>query len=181
MEINAWSGVAVLGLTLALIAGRRWGRYSVGAGVAALLVGLALAGGGVALGIDRVPNGSMTPQFHETLVTLERLVAETDAWVAEHGRVPTGDEWAAMHDAPPVDGWGRPFEYMPMESGDHYGRRYQIISPARNRGKSSAIVWDIPSYWLGEDGRFGTDDDWRTLEYGLEGVAVERYAHHEGR
>lgn len=178
-EINAWSGMAVLGMALALIVGRRSGRTSAGAVAAAVLLGLALVGGAVALGIDRVPAGTMTPEFHGTLVKLERLVAETDAWVAEHGRPPTEDEWAAMHEEPPRDGWGHPFEYTALDSPNQDGRLYQITSLGEHRGHTDRLVWDIPSFWLGEDGRFGTDDDWRTLQFGLEGVDVERYQHHQ--
>jgi len=178
-EINAWSGMVVLGLAFGLIVSRRWGRSSTGGGIAAILLGLALVGGGVALGIELVPDGSMTPQFHATLYRLEGLCAATDAWVAEHGRPPTAEEWAAMHEEPPLDGWGHPFEFTPYDSPGRDGRLYCVTSLAENHGHSDSVVWDIPSWWLGRDGRFGTDDDWELLSDGLSGVGVERYAHYE--
>lgn len=178
-EMTAWAGVAILGLALVLMAGRRWRFAGAGRGAVTLgVIGLGLLAGGISMGVMRtLPTGEMTPEFHATLVALERLVAETDAWVAAHGRPPTEDEWMRMHPVAPRDGWGHPLEYHAGERGLIWWdkRGYRIVSLGRLRGKSDQIVWDIPSEWLGRDGRFGTADDGPELAAGLEGVDLSRY------
>jgi hypothetical protein len=158
----------VVALALARHAERRAGMV-----VASALVGLgAVVALSVGLQQAARPVYTLAPEFGNTLVTLQKLVAETDAWVAAHGRAPSEAEWLALHQPAPVDGWGWALEYraFPGTEGGRDHRTYEVSSVAARFGQTDGIVWDIPSWWLGRDGRLGSADDWRTLTYGLQGA-----------
>lgn len=156
-------GAALLLMILATVTFRRshgWLRFVV---APALVIATIASAYGALLSLNS-PAYHLSDAFYATLYRMERLVIATDAWCAEHGRAPTQTEWEKMFaEDDRKDGWGNQFAYDDSAS---YGRRpYQITSLGELRGRHPDIVWDIPCYWLGSDGRFGTQDDGHMLEY----------------
>ncbi len=161
-------GLALMSIVLAMMVQRKIGR-SHGHPLSSVL---AFAGLGLfVLGWARMHPGvvlhwrtELTPEFATTMYQMERLCAETEAWAAEHGRLPTADEWNAVHrNAEDCDGWGVPFEYRRWSEPSPFDDQcYEIsMSSAQAKRIGSGYKKPICSYHLGPDGLFGTDDDRR--------------------
>lgn len=186
MLMGAGTLLLVLGL---VVAGRakRYGRWLAGACIAA-----ALASFGFAVW-NAIATPSLSPSFYVTLYRLERLCAETEAWTAAHRRPFTEAEWRAAHRGVEArDGWGRRFTYgtFPLKDrsvenlffddppGSYEAAKelgYVIISDGATDKPHS--MRSVCSWYLGDDGLFGTVDDASILKYVFRRISPNRYAH----
>ncbi len=172
----------VCGIAASLMLGRRarsvTGRLA--AGCAAGMLGAVAVAWATA-----DPAREMSPEFYTTLYNLEAATALTDEWEAELGRLPTVEEWTEKMEGREcrLDGWGYPFRYTSAVDREkmwvHWVPTYRIVSDPKARGETDEWVWAIGSEWLGEDGVFGTDDDYRGLKHELPKVGLdpETYPH----
>jgi len=117
-----------------------------------------------------IPRWEIDPRFEQTLINIETMAAKTEAWAAEHGRVPTVDEWNAAFDIPEArDGWGRPFEYEVLDDpGPFDGQLYAIrVCKQAQRVKT---LYQTESGYAGPDGLFNTEDD-----FSMHGLSILDY------
>ena len=171
------------GIAVALMLGRR--SRSLGGGVVAGLVVVGLIGAMAITWASVEPPRAIGEEFYTTLYNLEAATALTDEWEAELGRLPTVEEWTErMADkACRVDGWGQPFRYTADvdEGGIHeWVPPYQIVSDGAATGPGYSH-WAIGSEWLGEDGVFGTMDDYSALYIRLKRHPLDPATHPHGR
>jgi len=165
---------AALLFAVSLLAARK-GR-TVRRGLVAVVV--ALAGAACALaGAREAVQGrpALAPAFVQTLANLEAACAATEAWSSEHGQLPTTAEWANLAKGQPwaTDGWGYPMAYHRLGEAGFDGQRYEVVSIVERTGvkaptSSDRLLWDIPSWWLGRDGIYGTRDDDRHILAGVD-------------
>lgn len=164
------SALAILGLALALasIRGRGTGRLKA---LTLPAMGVLTVGAVVAFCCGTstaVQQEYLSPRFAATLVTIERLTAQTDVLVAQLRRVPSEEEWQAAV-GEPRDAWGQRIAYHapPTWKIGRDARGYEILStngggrprPGGAMGNGSMVL----STWLGSDGRIGTADDYAVL------------------
>ncbi len=152
-------GFALLCAVMALSA-RRSSRGWIVKGAALILA--VLAGGGVLAGAwsSLNPTWNMAPLLQKTIVTIERLSAETEAFAKENGRLPTEEEWTKAHTGEAdLDGWGNPLIYTIQEEPDSFDGQLYRIATYRERYVTVKSPVLIGSDDFGPDGIFGTDDD----------------------
>jgi len=161
----AWLSGAVLLVALALLVGRR----SRGALFMTLTALLVVAGGlcGLrAIVVAATCPHAAEPRFADTLYRMEGACAATEAWARDHGRLPTEAEWSDLAAGQPWarDGWDYPFVYQRIEKPEHDNQKYAIVSVMERDGRKphnsgEAQMWEVPSWWMGPDGLYGTADD----------------------
>ncbi len=163
------------------------------AAIGALLAASALMAGALRVRELKPPIGDLTDEFVTTLYRLEKLCAETEAFAEGTGRYPSEDEWHTMFTSEDArDGWGHPFRYGlghpdwaegPPEvlppGGEQARDRYVIGSMAEARGDWH--LRSIFSWYLGDDGVYGTPDDSEFLKYIFEKVKIDARAYPHGR
>jgi hypothetical protein len=157
---RAGSGVAPLvlaGALLLAVAALKWSRRSRRMGFLPLsLAALSVAGIAAGSYLYRASPLQLTPGFARTVGHMEEAIAETDRWAAEHGRLPTPEEWRRVCQSACTDGWGREFAYRAGLYPEADGRQYALEVWGR---RGSARFFALQSGWLGPDGLFGTPDD----------------------
>jgi len=159
----------LLPLVLAL-ALRVRNRFGYAAGTVVLVAAMGTFAGWGSLLVLQASDDSVGREMSEVLSDLERACLATEAWAAEHGRLPTVQEWTREW---PPSGQRRTLEYRMRAYPGADGQKYLILSrPAAQDSKGPDT--EIRSEWFGPDGLHSTPDDDRALtelirEWGLRG------------
>ncbi len=159
------AGLCLLSLVCALAASRKSAKRL------QWTLGLLAAGAVVIPGCAYLrgrPELTLAPDYHRSLVCLERAVEFTDGWIEELGRAPAPEEWSARVASEDwaVDPWGGQLRYELLDEPSRDDGRAYVVTAGRQTGRPEVdrATWGIPSSDLGRDGVFGTPDDRGRLE-----------------